>query len=121
MLCRQCQQLRQKYLKHTWVGRGREATAMSAPAGAATCAACLLWRRRRGFLVVSLELEDTVFGNLLTPNTEAGPTVANPLNVRLDQTRWLLLCTETVPAPPPLLLPGLLVRPPAPPPPTEEL
>lgn len=49
--------------------------------------------------MVSVELEDTVLGNLLTSNTEAGPTVANPLSGRLDQTRQLLLCTETLLAP----------------------
>ena len=41
MLCRQCQQLRQKYLKHTCEGREERSQACVRPArGAAACAVC---------------------------------------------------------------------------------
>lgn len=39
MLCRQCQQLRQKYLKHTCEGREEGSQAWVRPAGAAACTA----------------------------------------------------------------------------------
>lgn len=95
MLCRQCQQLRQKYLKHTWWGRRRRDALPASATARGCCGSCLpaLLEREQGFLVASLWLEDMVLGNIFTPNSgliNCGkptkcPTQANVLRSYCEQ------------------------------------
>lgn len=69
MLCRQCQQLRQKYLKHTCEGREERSQACVRPARGRLRALPALTGRAWALLMASVVLQELAPGTPLVPNT----------------------------------------------------